>query len=63
MRISLYRTTVINKKILRGVFGISQEKIQLECDKTLDGVMDLELNHIIKSALCTDLDVLTIKLK
>ncbi len=42
-----FGTLGIKNKFLRKIFGISQEKAQLEYYKELDGVLDFELNNII----------------
>jgi glycosidase len=42
-----FETIGVKNKILRKIFGISQEKIQLEYYNELDGVLDFELNNII----------------
>ena len=54
-----FRTIRIRKKNLRRLFGISQEKIQLEYASELHGVLDFELHGILKDAVSHGLDPLT----
>jgi cyclomaltodextrinase len=53
---NLFSTTGIKKKLFRKTFGISQEKIQLEYYRELDGVLDFVLKDILKNAVIHDLD-------
>ena len=55
----LFRTTGIRKKFRRRLFGISQEKIQLEYARALHGVLDFTLNGILIDAVSQGLDPLT----
>lgn len=63
LQIKHFKTTGIRKKISRKIFGISQERIQLEYVGELDGVLDFELTRIITDGvrdgrqLLTDRDV------
>jgi cyclomaltodextrinase len=54
-----FNTTGIRKKMRRRLFGISQEKIQLEYASGLHGVLDFALQGILQDAVSQGLDPLT----
>jgi glycosidase len=51
-----FRTTGIRKKFLRRLTGISQESIQLEYSKELDGVLDFVLQDWIRDSVVNGSD-------
>lgn len=51
-----FRTTGIRKKFLRRLAGISQENIQLEYSKELDGVLDFVLQDWIRNSVVNGSD-------
>jgi len=56
-----FKTIGIKNKFIRKIFGISQEKIQLEYYKELDGVLDFELNNILVDCVKRECDILSDK--
>lgn len=54
-----FRTIRIRKKMLRRLFGISQEKIQMEYASELHGALDFTLTGILRDAVSHGLDPLT----
>jgi len=46
-----YKTISIKHKFLRKLFGISQEKIQLEYRNETDGILDFKLNYLLLEAI------------
>ena len=56
-----FKTLGIKKKIIRKIFGISQEKIQLEYYGEFDGVLDFSLNNLLVNSIKKDNAILTNK--
>ena len=51
LEIKHYHTVGFRKKTWRKLFGVSQEQIQLEYRKTMDGTLDFFLRELIKNAV------------
>jgi len=56
-----FKTVKIKNKIRRRIFGISQQKLQLEYYNELDGVLDFTLNKMLTESVKDGVDVLTDK--
>jgi glycosidase len=54
-----YKTVGFKYKSWRKMFGVSQEQIQLEYRKTLDGVLDFTLRDMVKDAMLRGVPVLS----
>tara|TARA_R110002096_G_scaffold118418_2_gene256411 strand:- start:903 stop:1646 length:744 start_codon:yes stop_codon:yes gene_type:complete len=54
-----FKTVAIKRKLRRRIFGISQEKLQLEYYKELDGVLDFGLNRILTDSVKKGVDLLS----
>lgn len=57
----LIKTTGLRHKTLKRRFGISQEKIQLEYGRELDGVLDFALRNLVVEAVGNGVDLLSDK--